>query len=79
MRKQVFNKFKSLLEHINTRFRNYICHKYWLCKSIETENSCRGNESGASESKWCRNVFSNMRYKIAHVKAQHVNSGKTNK
>ncbi|CAK1554347.1 unnamed protein product [Leptosia nina] len=78
---QVFNKFKCLLEHMNTHYRNYICDQceagYVNRAMLKNHLAC--HEVGSFTCDWCSKVFTNSRKKRMHEKNVHVHCGKVNR
>lgn len=69
-----FSKFKGLLEHMNTHYRNYVCDvcdagfvtKYILFNHAAT------HKTGLFECCYCEKVFDTLRKKQLHEKAIHI-------
>ncbi|CAF4888794.1 unnamed protein product [Pieris macdunnoughi] len=77
----VFHKFKSLLEHMNVHYRNYVCKDCdagFVNRSNLTQHAKR-HQLGTFNCDFCSKVFDTFRKKRSHEKCVHTHSHSLNK
>lgn len=77
----LFNKFKALLEHMNTHYRNYVCDVCdagFVTKNI-LFNHAEAHKTGVFQCDYCEKVFDTLRKKKSHEKSVHIHYNLLNK
>lgn len=77
----VFHKFKSLLEHVNIHYRNYICEVCgagFVSRVILVQHA-ECHKLGTFNCDYCSKIFNTYRKKRSHEKYIHTNSSTVNK
>lgn len=77
----VYHKFKSLLEHMNTHYRNFICE---VCDAgfvsrVILAQHAEGHKTGIFNCDYCSKTFDTFRKKRSHEKCVHTDSATLNK
>jgi hypothetical protein len=77
----VFNKFKALLEHMNTHYRNYICE---VCDAgyvtrCMLANHGEAHKTGQFKCRHCDKVYDTLRKRRSHEKCVHIYMNMLNK
>ncbi|VVC98043.1 unnamed protein product [Leptidea sinapis] len=76
MCQSVHHKFKSLLEHMNVHYRNFICevcNAGFITRSVLAQHS-KAHDIGTFKCHYCDKVFDTLRKKQSHEKCVHTHS-----
>ncbi|XP_046975319.1 zinc finger protein 57-like [Vanessa cardui] len=77
----VYHKFKSLLEHMNIHYRNYVCevcNAGFVSRAILAQHA-ESHKLGTFKCDHCPKIFDTLRKKRSHEKCVHTHSEMLNK